>query len=72
MRTHRDLTDPRLRTLLARELLTLRYRRKEAEKAGGSLDEKKVWGILVGLDTAFRRVQDANLLPAETVKAHEG
>jgi hypothetical protein len=71
MRTHRDLTDPRLRTLLARELLTLRFRRKQAAQAGRSFDETWVWGIRVGLETALRRVQAANLLPVETSRRNE-
>ena len=66
MRTHKDLTDPRLRTLLVREFLILRYQMKRAVKAGTPFDKNWVWGIFVGLDTAFRRVQDANLLQFET------
>lgn len=61
MRALGGLTDPTLRNLLAKEKLILRYRIKQAEKADMPFDETWVHGLMIGLDTALRRVQNANL-----------
>jgi hypothetical protein len=60
--THSNLTDPKLRKILHDEILILRKRMK---KAGVSMRSDLVCGILIGLETALRRVQDARLQPVE-------
>ncbi len=54
--THTELTDPKLRLILANELLVLRFQIKRGMK----MTRDDLWLITIGLDTALRRVQDVN------------
>jgi hypothetical protein len=66
--THSNLTNPKLRKILHDEILVLR---KTMKKAKVDWKSDLVRGILIGLETALRRVQDqreaqdAKLQPVE-------
>jgi hypothetical protein len=58
--THSNLKDPKLRKILHDEILVLR---KSMKKAKVDWNSELVKGILIGLETALRRVQDAEVQP---------
>jgi hypothetical protein len=60
--THSNLTDPKLRKILHDEILVLR---KSMKKAKVDWNSELVKGILIGLETALRRVQDVELQPVQ-------
>ena len=55
---HPELRDPRLRSILANELLVLRRRMQEMKAAGYRMDESTSYSIRIGLETFARRVKD--------------
>jgi hypothetical protein len=52
--THRAIKDPALRAIFARELWVLRG---VARRTGERMDSPWMSGIILGLETAFRRVE---------------
>jgi len=52
MKTHKDITDPELRAILANELIIFRLIKKRGQTSGDYL-----LGLRVGFITALRRVQ---------------
>lgn len=64
IKTHRDIKHSALRTMLARELLALRH--VCHKDTTGIMNPDYVFGIRMGLDTAYRRTQywlDTGKLP---------
>lgn len=53
--THPELTDPHLRTIFANELIVLRRSMRQIDEP---MKSEWIAGIRMGLETAFRRVQD--------------
>jgi hypothetical protein len=58
--THTELTDPVLRLILANELLVLRAQNKLLKLKNMAMTREELWFVVMGLDTALRRVQDVN------------
>lgn len=58
--THSELTDPKLRLILANEILVLRFQRKRLAEINLPMSKDVYSLILTGLDTALRRVQEVN------------
>ena len=58
--THAELTDPALRLILANELLVLRAQNKLLKLKNIAMTREELWFVVMGLDTALRRVQDVN------------
>jgi hypothetical protein len=56
--THSELTDPALRLILANELLVLRAQNKLLKPKNMAMTREQLWFVVMGLDTALRRVQD--------------
>jgi hypothetical protein len=56
--THTELTDPELRLILANEILVLRFQMKRMAKMKLPMSKDTYSSIVMGLDTALRRVQD--------------
>jgi alpha-amylase/alpha-mannosidase (GH57 family) len=54
------LTDPVLRLILANELLVLRAQNKLLKLKNMAMTREELWFVVMGLDTALRRVQDVN------------
>lgn len=54
--THIEIKDPALRTIFARELWVLRG---VARRTGARMDSEWMSGIIIGFETALRRVEQA-------------
>ena len=65
--THTELTDPVLRLILANELLVLRAQNKLLKAKNMAMKREELWFVVMGLDTALRRVQDVNEHGVENV-----
>ena len=59
MKTHSNLTDPRLRKILHDEIVVLHSQYWQAKRTQVPMSDDWFSGVLIGFETALRRVQDA-------------